>query len=77
MPRKKNSKKEAETPAVEQAYDMNGELRTLTSNRDSRVKLDDDVATFLSKGGKIVEIDRDVMADPPRKPVSNYGSRPI
>ena len=36
-----------------------------------------DVAAFLSQGGKIQSIEPNVMADPPRKPQTNYGSRPI
>ncbi|MEH6800975.1 MAG: hypothetical protein V7681_16925 [Halopseudomonas sabulinigri] len=32
---------------------------------------------FLSRGGKVQEIDSNVVSDPPRKPDSKYGSRPI
>ncbi len=42
-----------------------------------REQLDRDVAAFLQSGGKIQEIEPNVTADPPRKPTSNYGSRPI
>ena len=36
-----------------------------------------EVEAFLSRGGQIQQIDDNVMADPPRKPQTNYGSRPI
>ena len=32
---------------------------------------------FLSRGGKVQEIDSNVVSDPPKKPDSKYGSRPI
>jgi len=32
---------------------------------------------FLARGGKVQEIDANVVADPPKKPDSKYGSRPI
>jgi len=76
MPRKKKEVADAEA-ANDQSNDQGGELRTMSSSLASRNKLDADVADFLGSGGKIVTVERDVMADPPRKPVSNYGSRPI
>lgn len=36
-----------------------------------------DVAAFLARGGSIQQVDDNVMADPPRKPQTSYGSRPI
>jgi hypothetical protein len=42
-----------------------------------RKQLQADIDAFLSGGGKIQTIDSHVMADPPRKPQSNYGSQPI
>lgn len=32
---------------------------------------------FLSRGGKVQEVEVNVVADPPKKPESKYGSRPI
>lgn len=32
---------------------------------------------FMARGGKIQEIDDNVIGDPPKKPDSKYGSRPI
>lgn len=44
---------------------------------DVRDELHRQVEDFLSHGGHIQEIEPNVMADPPKKPVNNYGSRPI
>lgn len=54
-----------------------GVHRSLASRQKLRNQVDDQVAAFLSQGGSINEIEANVMADPPRKPTSNYGSRPI
>ncbi len=54
-----------------------GVLRSLASRKKLRNKVDNEVESFLSSGGAINEIEPNVMADPPRKPTSNYGSRPI
>ena len=32
---------------------------------------------FLARGGAVQEIEPNVVADPPKKPDSKYGSRPI
>lgn len=47
------------------------------AHRQLRNAMADDVAAFLSRGGKIQSIEPNVMADPPRKPQTSYGSRPI
>ena len=36
-----------------------------------------EVEAFLARGGQIQEIEANVMDDPPRKPQTSYGSRPI
>ena len=54
-----------------------GRDRTVSSRAAERQQLEEDMAKYLSKGGTIKEIDRDVRMDPPKKPQSNYGSRPI
>lgn len=53
------------------------ETLTVSSKEALRRQLEDEVARFLAKGGKVQEIPPDVQADPPQKPVSNYGSKPI
>lgn len=47
------------------------------SKAKARAELEDQVAAFLAKGGQINYVDSDVLADPPKKPTSNYGSQPI
>lgn len=54
-----------------------GVLRSIASRQKLRSKMDNEIEAFLKKGGSINEIEPNVMADPPRKPTSNYGSRPI
>ena len=53
------------------------ETRNAASRERVRSVLDDEVAKFLNGGGKIDSVAANVMGDPPRKPESNYGSRPI
>lgn len=53
------------------------ETRNTASRERVRSVLDDEVAKFLNGGGKINNVAANVMGDPPRKPESNYGSRPI
>lgn len=43
----------------------------------ARLQLESDVEAFLAGGGKIQEVDVNVMADPPKAPQSNYGGQPI
>jgi len=54
-----------------------GVLRSIASRQKLRTQVDSEVEAFLKAGGSINEIEPNVMADPPRKPTSNYGSRPI
>lgn len=42
-----------------------------------RKSLSQQVEEFLASGGEINYVEPNVMADPPKKPVSNYGSQPI
>jgi len=51
--------------------------RTVSSKENIRQKLEDDIEEFLAKGGSVEVVGNNVTADPPKKPVSNYGSRPI
>lgn len=54
-----------------------GRDRSLSSREAERQKLQQDMERFLNGGGQIQQIDKDVRMDPPRKPETNYGSRPI
>jgi len=53
------------------------ELPSLEAKQKEREALDKAIAEFLSRGGKVQEIGSNVLADPPKKPESKYGSRPI
>jgi hypothetical protein len=57
--------------------DDSDSLRTLNASQAVREQLDNDVEAFLAAGGSVQEIEVNVMADPPTKPVSKYGGRPI
>ncbi len=53
------------------------ESLTVSSKEALRRQLEEEMERFLARGGKVQEIPPDVTADPPQKPVSNYGSKPI
>ena len=53
------------------------ETLTVSSKEALRRQLEEEMERFLAQGGKIREIPPDETADPPRKPVSSYGSKPI
>lgn len=50
---------------------------SLASKDKERAELDRQIEEFLARGGKINQVDTHVCADPPQKPSSSYGSRPI
>jgi hypothetical protein len=66
---------EADLAAVSVIED--GLDRTVASKEAARRQLEEDMRRFLGGGGAITKVDANVRADPPRKPESNYGSRPI
>lgn len=53
------------------------ELPSIEAKQKEREALARAMEEFLSRGGKVQEVDDNVVADPPRKPDSKYGSRPI
>lgn len=53
------------------------EDRTVTSRARIRTELSSQIEAFMTGGGAISKIAPNVTADPPKKPTSNYGSRPI
>lgn len=57
--------------------DMEALESSAASKRAERDALSEQIEAFLNSGGKINVIEPNVMADPPKKPVSNYGSQPI
>ena len=46
---------------------------TPDAKAETRDQLADDIERFLSQGGAIEEVPRNLRADPPKKPESNYG----
>ncbi len=50
---------------------------SLAARNKAREEMAAEVEAFLARGGQIQQVDDNVMADPPRKPQSSYGSRPI
>lgn len=50
---------------------------SLAARNKIREAMQSEIEAFLAKGGKIQQVDNNVMSDPPKKPTSNYGSRPI
>lgn len=71
---------ESDLPPVEEPVQItfeDGRDRTVSSREAERRRLEEDMKRFLSAGGKITYVDPNVRMDPPKKPESNYGSRPI
>ncbi len=50
---------------------------SIASRQKARDELEAQIAEFLARGGKISEVPANVTADPPKKPTSDYGGRPI
>lgn len=53
------------------------ELPTVEAKQKERDALARAMEEFLARGGKVQEIDSNVVVDPPKKPEGKYGSRPI
>lgn len=66
---------ESAGPAVN--HEEMPEERTVASRQKLRDEMAKEMEEFLARGGKIAQIEPNVTADPPRKPDSDYGSRPI
>ncbi|WP_415837430.1 hypothetical protein [Parendozoicomonas haliclonae] len=57
--------------------DEGPEERTVESRKRLRELMEIQIQEYLANGGKIHEVPSNVVADPPKKPESNYGNRPI
>ncbi|WP_415753770.1 transcriptional regulator SutA [Pseudomonas leptonychotis] len=53
------------------------ELPSVEAKQKERDALERAMQEFLSRGGKVQEVEPNVVSDPPKKPDSKYGSRPI
>ncbi|WP_370980650.1 hypothetical protein [Agaribacterium sp. ZY112] len=66
------------TEQESEELEMGGECQLMMQNKEEeRQRIQAEVEAFLASGGKINSIDVDVLADPPKKPQSSYGSQPI
>lgn len=61
---------------VKAAVDVE-ELPSIEAKQKERDALARAMEEFLSRGGKVQEVEPNVVSDPPKKPDSKYGSRPI
>lgn len=50
---------------------------TIAERQRLRDEVAAEVEAFLAQGGGITSVEANLRADPPKKPESNYGSRPI
>ena len=53
------------------------EMPSMEAKQKERDALAKAMEEFLSRGGKVQEVEPNVVADPPKKPDNKYGSRPI
>ncbi|MED7670879.1 hypothetical protein GXB78_27125 [Pseudomonas moraviensis subsp. stanleyae] len=53
------------------------ELPSIEAKNKERDALAKAMEEFLARGGKVQEVEANVVADPPKKPDNKYGSRPI
>ncbi|GAA6132973.1 MULTISPECIES: hypothetical protein [Halopseudomonas] len=67
----------ASKPRKKNAQPEELESASLEAKEREREMLARQMEEFLSRGGKVQEIDSNVVSDPPRKPDNKYGSRPI
>ena len=57
--------------------DEPAEERTVESRKKLRASMEAQIEEFLKNGGEIEEVPSNITADPPKKPSSEYGNRPI
>ncbi|HBX55384.1 transcriptional regulator SutA [Pseudomonas sp. UBA2684] len=53
------------------------DLPSIEAKQKERDALARAMEEFLARGGKVQEVEPNVVSDPPKKPDSKYGSRPI
>lgn len=75
------SNNQTEFNDVVNASDISIDIDALESSaarkKAEQEELNKQIESFLNSGGEIDVIEPNVLADPPKKPVSNYGSQPI
>ncbi|UJJ30147.1 hypothetical protein [Halopseudomonas maritima] len=50
---------------------------SMEAKQREREMLARQIEEFMARGGKVQQIDDNVVSDPPKKPENKYGSRPI
>ena len=56
----------------------NEDLGPLAASKHAeREELNRQIEAFLAAGGTIDYVEPNILADPPKRPTSNYGSQPI
>lgn len=73
----KEEKSEEDISAEELVAAAASAHSALAARNKVREAMQADIEAFLARGGKIQQVEEDLLADPPRKPTSNYGSQPI
>lgn len=68
---------EEETNFSDKVADMDTVESAAALKHAEREQLNAQIESFLDSGGRINLIEANVLADPPQKPTSNYGSQPI
>ncbi|WP_010489270.1 transcriptional regulator SutA [Pseudomonas sp. S9] len=53
------------------------DLPSVEAKQKDRDSLAQAMEEFLARGGKVQEVEPNLVSDPPKKPDSKYGSRPI
>ena len=53
------------------------DMPSMEAKQKERDALAKAMEEFLSRGGRVQEVEANVVADPPKKPDNKYGSRPI
>ncbi|WP_312521116.1 transcriptional regulator SutA [Stutzerimonas nitrititolerans] len=71
-----DSERATPTPKKAKAVELE-ELPSLEAKQRERDELARAMEEYLARGGRVQEVEPNVVADPPKKPDSKYGSRPI
>jgi len=58
-------------------FSNDNDQKSKSTHVELRAQLENDIESFLQSGGAVTVVEPNVMADPPKKPESKYGSRPI
>jgi hypothetical protein len=58
-------------------FSNDSDVKSRSNHVELRAQLESDIESFLKSGGAVTVVEPNVMGDPPKKPESKYGSRPI